>query len=60
MCSCKMTHATEHVIHNTMYVCMQAAAGMSRSLAKPGIKKPGVAVKPMLAAFGPGDSDDDS
>lgn len=39
---------------------MQAAAGMSRSLAKPGGKKPGAAVKPILSAFGVGDSDEDS
>lgn len=39
---------------------MQAVAGMSRSVAKPGVKKPGAAVKPVLAAFGAVDSDDDS
>lgn len=40
-------------------MCMQATAGLSRPFAKSSSKKPGVAVKPILAAFDPGNSDDD-
>ena len=39
-------------------LCVQTA-GMLRPLAKPGSKKPGLAVKSALAIFGSGDSDDE-
>ena len=53
-------HAKLQGLKSTTPLCTQAPAGMPRSLAKPGVKKPRAVVKPMLAAFGAGDSDDDS